>query len=163
VALAARLTRDLLERERHANALEHGTDRERLEARRRRGADGAHEIEAAVVEVAQVHRARRHTARSLEAREDHLDHLLVLERVREARTRERRREDEEEHDREHGADRREVHAEKGEEVAERERHRERADGREESDAIANGARRALLPTEPQRDERGGEEPEDVEV
>ena len=73
-----------------------------------------------------------------------------LVEVGEARARERLGEDEEEDDREDGADRREVDAEERDEVTERERHRERADRREEADAIADGARRALLPAQPER-------------
>ena len=86
-----------------------------------------------------------------------------LVEVGEARTRERFREDEEEDDREDGADRRQVHAEERDEVGERERHRERADGREEANAVANGARGALLAAPPERRQRCCEEPEDVEV
>ena len=99
-----------------------------------------------------------HRAEATDVRDEHVEDAGERERERgrheeppgelvevgEARPRERLGEDEEEDDREHGADRRQVHAEERDEVGERERHRERADGREEADAIADGARRALL-------------------
>ncbi len=87
---------------------------------------------------------------------------LVLERLEQHEEHDRG-EDEEKDDREHGADRRQVHAEERDEVRERERHRERPDRREEADPVADRTRWALLAAPPERDERGGEEAEDVEV
>ena len=80
--------------------------------------------------------------------------------------RQRLRQDEDEERREHGADRRHVAertSEERDEVREREGGREHADQEEEPHAVADGARRALSAATGEREERGGEEAEDVDV
>ena len=71
-----------------------------------------------------------------------------LIKVGETRTRKRLGEHEEEHDREHRADRWKIHAEKRDEVSERERHGERANACKKSQSIANRTRRALIAATP---------------
>ena len=126
-----------------------------------RGEDG---VQVHRLEPADDHHEQVEDGRQAEGeRRRHEQPSRELVDVGEARARHRLGEDEEEDDREHRADGRQVHAEIREEVGDRERRRRGADHDEEAHAVAHRARGVALPAARQRDERGGEQPEDVRV